>query len=114
MFRLVELRHKREGMVISALGGVGAALAAEGFRGTLDLIASALFWATISYAWQPPPRGAIDEQKPGIFRCRLRRVGWLLAAVAIPLWLLYGQQRYVSWVVRACGLLGIVFGSLPC
>jgi hypothetical protein len=114
MFRLVEFRHKLEGTALSALGGIGATLGAQGFQGWLDLVSSALITGAISYAWQPAASGALDEQKVGFFRCRLRRIGWLLAAVAIPLWLLYGQERYVGWVVRACGLLGIVLGVVPC
>lgn len=114
MFRLVDVRHKMEGTAVSALGGVAAALGALGFRGWPDLLSWAFFAGALSYVCQPRATGTIDQLRKGVFRCRARRAGWLLAAVAIPLWLAYGQERYLSWVVRACGLLGVLFGLIPC
>lgn len=113
MFRFVDIRHKLEGTIISALGGVGAALGAQGFRGWPQLLSWGMFAGALSYLSQPRATGPLD-QRIRVFHCRARRIGWLLAGAAIALWLGYGRACYVPWVVRVCGLLGVLLGLIPC
>ena len=113
MFRLADIRCKIEGSALSAVGAAGATLGAAAFAGWLHLFSCAFFAGAASYLYQPGATGAIDEQGPIFFRHLSRRVGWLVAVIAFPVWLAWGEERYVGWIVRGCGLFGVLCGSLP-